>query len=174
MTAAAETTPLETLFHATVFTDTDADATVAALTVERDKLREILRLRQEVAALRLVTDALRCPQVKLEVIKEVAAEAFGVTVREINHQDRREFVARARQTVFYVARQIMRNQEKMSMRFIGEATGGRDHGTVLHGVGRIDDLCASDATFRAKVSAVIHTSRKRLGLLEEGQEKLPL
>jgi chromosomal replication initiator protein len=72
--------------------------------------------------------------VRVEDIKNVAAEAFDLTPEALAASDRRAHVAFARQVAMYLARQLT----KESLPAIGAAFGGRRHPTVSHACRRVE------------------------------------
>ena len=72
--------------------------------------------------------------VRVEDIKNAAAEAFDLTPEALVASDRRAHVAFARQVAMYLARQLT----KESLPAIGAAFGGRRHPTVSHACRRVE------------------------------------
>ncbi|NNE49761.1 MAG: hypothetical protein HKN38_06115 [Altererythrobacter sp.] len=66
---------------------------------------------------------------RIALIQRKVAEVFGVTAQDITGKLRLRKLARPRQAVFYLAREMT----DMSYPDIGRLTGGRDHTTVIHG-----------------------------------------
>ncbi len=69
----------------------------------------------------------------LESILESAAAYFGVTTEELTGRNRSARIALQRQLVMYV----MREETDASLPQIGQALGGRDHTTIIHGCEKI-------------------------------------
>ena len=69
----------------------------------------------------------------LESILESAAAYFGVTPEELTGRNRSARIALQRQLVMYV----MREETDASLPQIGQALGGRDHTTIIHGCEKI-------------------------------------
>ena len=67
---------------------------------------------------------------KLKSIIQGVAITMGVTPDEIKGRSRMARLVRARQSVMWIAHR----QSRWSLGSIGQAIGGRDHTTVLHGV----------------------------------------
>ena len=171
---ATPTMSLDSAMLGPVASDAAADAAIATLTVERDKLRELVKLREEVSLLRRATEVPQNGSAALATIKWTVAEAFGVTVQDIDGRSRVESLARARHVVFFIARKVLRGPDHLSLHFIGFRTGKRDHGTVMCGCKRIQSLCDEMPKLAARVAATEQVCRRRLGLLEEGQEALKI
>jgi chromosomal replication initiator protein len=56
-------------------------------------------------------------------------------------------IAQPRQIAMYLARQLT----KHSLQEIGDAFGGRDHGTVIHACKTVDNMMEQDDSFRGSV-----------------------
>lgn len=74
------------------------------------------------------------PDIPLEVtpqlVVEVVAEHFGITMDQITSKSRSNDVAKPRQIAMY----LCKNMTDASLETIGKAVGGRDHSTVVHGI----------------------------------------
>jgi chromosomal replication initiator protein len=66
--------------------------------------------------------------VGVEQIQKCVAEHFDVRFADMTSKRRPKNIAYPRQIAMYLARELT----KMSLMEIGDAFGGRDHGTVLH------------------------------------------
>ena len=68
-------------------------------------------------------------------LKSVVADAFGVSISDINGRGRRQPIATARQTCYYYARKHFGHPyQALGMMF------GRDHGAIMHGVKQVENL----------------------------------
>ncbi|MDX1953284.1 MAG: chromosomal replication initiator protein DnaA [Verrucomicrobiota bacterium] len=88
--------------------------------------------------------------ISIEVIQKKVAEHFDIRVADMTSKRRPENIAFPRQIAMYLARQLTES----SLNTIGEAFGGRDHGTVLHACRLVKDRMEVDATVRQTVSAL--------------------
>jgi chromosomal replication initiator protein len=70
----------------------------------------------------------RRQMVTIEQIQRKVAEHFDVRLADITSKRRPASIAFPRQVAMYLARELT----KASLNEIGDAFGGRDHGTVLH------------------------------------------
>jgi chromosomal replication initiator protein len=86
--------------------------------------------------------------VNIEVIQKRVAEHFDIRLADMTSKRRPENIAFPRQVAMFLARQMTEN----SLSSIGEAFGGRDHGTVLHACRLVKDRMEVDASIRQKVS----------------------
>src|SRR5581483_9263274 len=87
------------------------------------------------------------PTVSIEVIQKKVAEQFDLRVADMTGKRRPENIAFPRQIAMYLARQLTQN----SLNTIGEAFGGRDHGTVLHACRTVKDRMEVDPQVRQVV-----------------------
>jgi chromosomal replication initiator protein len=69
------------------------------------------------------------------------AEHFDIRLADMTSKRRPENIAFPRQIAMYLARQMTES----SLNTIGEAFGGRDHGTVLHACRLVKDRMEVDA-----------------------------
>ncbi|MGQ9490978.1 MAG: chromosomal replication initiator protein DnaA [Anaerolineae bacterium] len=90
----------------------------------------------------------------LEGILEVAASYFGISTAELIGRNRSARVALARQIIMFV----MREETGASLPQIGQALGGRDHTTVMHGCEKIAGELSSDP----ELARIIGELRNRL------------
>jgi chromosomal replication initiator protein len=80
--------------------------------------------------------ALQDKQVSLDNIKRKVAEYYKIKVADLMSKRRNRSVARPRQVAMALAKELTRH----SLPEIGDAFGGRDHTTVLHGCRKIKEL----------------------------------
>jgi len=86
--------------------------------------------------------------VNIEVIQKKVAEHFDIRLADMTSKRRPENIAFPRQVAMFLSRQMTEN----SLSSIGEAFGGRDHGTVLHACRLVKDRMEIDANVRQVVS----------------------
>jgi chromosomal replication initiator protein len=86
--------------------------------------------------------------VNIEVIQKKVAEHFDIRLADMTSKRRPENIAFPRQIAMYLARQMTES----SLNTIGEAFGGRDHGTVLHACRLVKDRMEVDPNVRQVVS----------------------
>src|ERR1039457_1611630 len=86
--------------------------------------------------------------VNIEVIQKKVAEHFDIRLADMTSKRRPENIAFPRQIAMYLSRQMTEN----SLNAIGEAFGGRDHGTVLHACRLVKDRMEVDAHVRQIVN----------------------
>jgi len=86
--------------------------------------------------------------VNIEVIQRKVAEHFDIRLADMTSKRRPENIAFPRQIAMFLARQMT----DTSLSAIGEAFGGRDHGTVLHACRLVKDRMEVDGNVRQVVS----------------------
>ena len=86
--------------------------------------------------------------ISIEVIQKKVAEHFDIRLADMTSKRRPENIAFPRQIAMYLSRQMTES----SLNTIGEAFGGRDHGTVLHACRLVKDRMEVDANTRQIVS----------------------
>lgn len=82
--------------------------------------------------------------ISIEVIQKKVAEHFDIRLADMTSKRRPENIAFPRQIAMYLSRQMTES----SLNTIGEAFGGRDHGTVLHACRLVKDRMEVDANVR--------------------------
>ena len=92
----------------------------------KEALRDLLALQQRL--------------VSIDNIQKTVAEYFKVRVADLLSKRRSRSIARPRQFAMALSKELTNH----SLPEIGDAFGGRDHTTVLHGCRRIAELRASD------------------------------
>src|SRR5208337_458774 len=92
--------------------------------------------------------------ISVEVIQKKVAEHFDIRLADMTSKRRPENIAFPRQVAMYLSRQMTES----SLNTIGEAFGGRDHGTVLHACRLVKDRMEVDANVRQ----VVHYLEKQL------------
>jgi chromosomal replication initiator protein len=86
--------------------------------------------------------------VNIELIQKKVAEKYDIRLADMTSKRRPENIAFPRQVAMFLSRQMTES----SLSAIGEAFGGRDHGTVLHACRLVKDRMEVDANVRQAVS----------------------
>jgi chromosomal replication initiator protein len=86
--------------------------------------------------------------ISIETIQKKVAEHFDIRLADMTSKRRPENIAFPRQVAMFLSRQMTES----SLSTIGEAFGGRDHGTVLHACRLVKDRMGIDAHVRQVVS----------------------
>ncbi len=85
--------------------------------------------------------------ISIETIQKKVAEHFDIRLADMTSKRRPENIAFPRQVAMFLSRQMTEN----SLNSIGEAFGGRDHGTVIHACKLVKDRMEVDANVRQVV-----------------------
>jgi chromosomal replication initiator protein len=86
--------------------------------------------------------------ITIETIQKRVAEHFDLRMSDMSSKRRPEHIAFPRQIAMFLSR----NLTESSLSTIGEAFGGRDHGTVLHACRHVKDRMEVDTTIRQTVN----------------------
>jgi chromosomal replication initiator protein len=84
----------------------------------------------------------------IEVIQKRVADHFQIRNSDMTSKRRPNNIAIPRQVAMYLARTLT----KHSLQEIGDAFGGRDHGTVIHACKAVDIMMEQDAAMRGSVN----------------------
>lgn len=95
-------------------------------------------------ALSELLDGSRRQRITNDSIVETVARYFGIEVRVLKGRQRTRNIVVPRQVAMY----LMREETESSLVEIGNALGGRDHTTVMHGCDKIAEDLNSDARLR--------------------------
>ena len=85
--------------------------------------------------------------ITIDVIQKKVAEHYDIRIADMTSKRRPENIAFPRQVAMFLSRELTDS----SLNMIGEAFGGRDHGTVLHACRLVKDRMSVDATVREAV-----------------------
>jgi chromosomal replication initiator protein len=85
--------------------------------------------------------------VNIDTIQKKVAEHFDIRLADMTSKRRPENIAFPRQIAMFLSRQLTES----SLNTIGEAFGGRDHGTVLHACRLVKDRMEVDPSVRQAV-----------------------
>ena len=83
----------------------------------------------------------------IETIQKRVADHFQIRHSDMTSKRRPNNIAIPRQIAMYITRTLT----KHSLQEIGDAFGGRDHGTVIHACKAVDNMCEQDASTRSSV-----------------------
>lgn len=92
--------------------------------------------------------------ISIDTIQKKVAEHFDIRLADMTSKRRPENIAFPRQIAMFLSRQMTEN----SLSAIGEAFGGRDHGTVLHACRLVKDRMEVDPNIRQ----IVHYLEKQL------------
>jgi len=110
-----------------------AHATLVGRDISIDSAQDVLR------------DLLRANdrRTTIEEIQKKVSEHFQIRVSDMHSPKRVRSVARPRQVAMYLSKLLTTK----SLPEIGRKFGGRDHTTVLHAIGKVEELIQSDSSF---------------------------
>ncbi len=116
-------------------------ASLAGERITQEKVEHLLRdlFREE-----------NSKQVTIDSIQRMVAEHYDLRLADMTSRRRPASIAGPRQVAMYLSRTLT----KSSLIEIGEAFGGRDHGTVIHAVRKVSTLLASDSELRDRIDRI--------------------
>jgi chromosomal replication initiator protein len=94
--------------------------------------------------------------ITIDIIQKVVAEHYDIRLADMNSKRRPANIALPRQIAMHLARELT----KAPFKEIGEAFGGKDHGTIIHACKTITQRMAESDEFRQQVVAVTELIRK--------------
>ena len=86
-------------------------------------------------------------RLSIEAIQKRVADHYQIRHSDMTSKRRPNAIAFPRQIAMYLSRQLTRH----SLQEIGEAFGGRDHGTVIHAVKTVENMMETDDSVRGSV-----------------------
>ncbi len=116
-------------------------ASLAGESVTVEKVEHLLRdlIREE-----------NSRQISIDAIQKAVAEHFDVRLADMTSRRRPASIARPRQIAMFLSRSLT----KGSLMEIGEAFGGRDHGTVIHACKKISEKLAEEPGLKEAISRI--------------------
>lgn len=90
-------------------------------------------------------------QVTVDKIQQAVASQYDVRLADMTSRRRPEHIAFARQVAMYLSRELT----PLSLSAIGEAFGGRDHGTVIHACRTVKTRMELDPNVRQTVELIL-------------------
>lgn len=85
-----------------------------------------------------------------QLVIEVVAEHFGLSVDQMASKNRSSSVARPRQIAMYLCKEMT----DTSLEAVGVLLGGRDHSTIIHGSKKIGEEYTSDGQVRNTIDII--------------------
>ena len=92
-------------------------------------------------------------KITIESIQRAVAEQFGMRVAELKQKNNSRSVVVPRQIAMYLAKQMT----EASLPEIGRQFGGKHHTTVMHSIGKIDELKRTDKDLTRMLNKVMET-----------------
>jgi chromosomal replication initiator protein len=90
-------------------------------------------------------------------VAEAVARYYHVTLGDLRGKSRRASIVRPRQVAYYLCRVLT----FQTYQDIGWYFGGRDHTTVMHGVGLVEGIVATPASLLAEQVAMLTRDLRR-------------
>lgn len=87
-------------------------------------------------------------QLTIEVVQKRCADHFQIRHSDMSSKRRPNNIAIPRQIAMYLVRTLI---PKHSLKEIGDAFGGRDHGTVIHACKAVDNMLQNDAHMKGQI-----------------------
>ncbi len=109
--------------------------------LSNERIEELLRdiLREEAAT-----------KVSIDAIQKTVAEHYDIRLADMSSRRRPANIAFPRQIAMYLSRKLTGG----SLVEIGEAFGGRDHGTVIHACRKVEGMMQTDEHVRQTIGAL--------------------
>ena len=85
-----------------------------------------------------------------QLIIEVVAEHYNLTIDQMTSKNRSNQIARPRQIAMYLCKEMTDSP----LEAIGSFLGGRDHSTIIHGANKINEEYNKDPDFRSQVDSI--------------------
>ncbi|HBO57359.1 MAG TPA: chromosomal replication initiator protein DnaA, partial [Opitutae bacterium] len=104
---------------------------------------------------RLISDLLHeeaASIVTVEQIQKKVADYYQIRVSELIGRRRTSQIVFPRQVAMYISRTLTSDPLKL----IGDAYGGRDHGTVIHACKQVENMMDQDNTIKRAVDYLIN------------------
>lgn len=92
----------------------------------------------------------------VDAVKRYVSEKYNLKAGDLESRCRKREIVRPRQIAMYAARKLT----QQSFPQIARKFGPRDHSTVLHGVGLIEEMIARNPTFAAEMDALLRAIRE--------------
>jgi chromosomal replication initiator protein len=93
--------------------------------------------------------------ITIDWIQKLVADHFDIRLADMTSHRRPAHIAMPRQIAMYLARELT----KSPLKEIGEAFGGRDHGTVIHSCKAVKKKAAADENLRRTLSSLTDKAR---------------
>ena len=94
--------------------------------------------------------------ITIDKIQKTIAESYDIRLADMTSRKRPANIAFARQVAMYLARELTGS----SYQEIGDAFGGRDHGTIMHACRSIDAKIKDEESIRLKIDGLATAMRR--------------
>jgi chromosomal replication initiator protein DnaA len=109
-----------------------------------------LTIEMAKAALASLAEDGRQRRVGVDDVLQAVAEHYRISIEDLRGKQRDKHIVVPRQIAMY----LMRQETEASLLEIGQALGGRDHSTVLHGCDKINREVNENASLRKEVLSI--------------------
>ncbi len=96
--------------------------------------------------------------ITIDKIQKTIAESYDIRLADMTSRKRPANIAFARQVAMYLARELTGS----SYQEIGDAFGGRDHGTIMHACRSIDAKIKEEESIRLKIDGLATAMRRAM------------
>ena len=86
-----------------------------------------------------------------QLIVEVVAESYGITVDQMISKNKSKNITEPRQIAMYLCRELTSNP----LESIGKLLGGRDHSTIIHGANKVADEYKRNDEYKKQIDSII-------------------
>ncbi|NLC65924.1 MAG: chromosomal replication initiator protein DnaA [Clostridium sp.] len=101
-------------------------------------------------ALKDIISSNQTKNITINLIQEIVAEYYNVSIQDLKSQRRTRNVTYPRQVAMYLGRKLT----DMSLPKIGDEFGGRDHTTVIHSCDKISNALENDITLENSIKVL--------------------
>jgi chromosomal replication initiator protein len=86
-----------------------------------------------------------------QLIVEVVAEYYGITVDQMISKNKSKNITEPRQIAMYLCRELTNNP----LESIGKLLGGRDHSTIIHGANKVADEYKRNDEYKKQIDSIM-------------------
>lgn len=90
-----------------------------------------------------------------QLIVEVVAEYYGITVDQMISKNKSKNITEPRQIAMYLCRELTNNP----LESIGKLLGGRDHSTIIHGANKVADEYKRNDEYKKQIDSIMKKIR---------------
>ncbi|MDO4977383.1 MAG: chromosomal replication initiator protein DnaA [Eubacteriales bacterium] len=135
---------------------TNINSNIRELEGALNKVCAFSKLENKPVSLELAEHALKDTienqrEITPELIMEIVAEHYNITVADIISKKKNKEIAHPRQISMYLCRRYT----EASLQNIGKLIGNRDHTTVIHGFEKISQQLETDESLKASMNIII-------------------
>ncbi|MDO5147231.1 MAG: chromosomal replication initiator protein DnaA [Eubacteriales bacterium] len=152
----AELENLEVEVEVLQYVATNITSNIRELEGALNKICVFANLEKKPITLSLAEEALKDTietqkEITPELIMELVADHYNITVSDILSRKKNKEIANPRQVCMY----LIRKYTNSSLQVIGKTMGNRDHTTIIHGFDKINDLLTKDEVLKTNVDILV-------------------